>query len=154
MVDSSTAAPAPRWLPAVTLALSLLGLGISVYLTVEHYSGNHSLACPNTGTVNCLKVTTGPYSSIVGLPVAVYGLAFFVAMLAFMSPPLWRSPVMLVHRLRLVAVTAGMAMVLWLVYVELFKADAICLWCTGVHAITFLLFGLVLLFGLRPVAAE
>lgn len=34
---------------------------------------------------------------------------------------------------------AGMVMVLWLVYVEIFKVDAICLWCTGVHVVTLLL---------------
>lgn len=32
-----------------------------------------------------------------------------------------------------------MVMVLWLVYVEIFKVDAICLWCTGVHVVTLLL---------------
>jgi uncharacterized membrane protein len=32
----------------------------------------------------------------------------------------------------------------WLVYAELFKIDAICLWCTVVHAITVVLFGVVL----------
>ncbi len=32
-----------------------------------------------------------------------------------------------------------MVMVLWLVYVEIFKVDAICLRCTGVHDVTLLL---------------
>ena len=32
---------------------------------------------------------------------------------------------------------------LYLVYTELFTLDAICLWCTGVHVITFLLFALI-----------
>jgi uncharacterized membrane protein len=31
----------------------------------------------------------------------------------------------------------------YLVYTELFTLDAICLWCTSVHVITFLLFALV-----------
>ncbi len=35
-------------------------------------------------------------------------------------------------------------MVLWLVYVELFLVDAICVWCTSVHAITVLLLSAVL----------
>jgi uncharacterized membrane protein len=34
----------------------------------------------------------------------------------------------------------GVGMILWLLYVELFKLDAICLYCTGVHVLTLLLF--------------
>jgi len=32
----------------------------------------------------------------------------------------------------------------YLVYIELFRVDAICLWCTGVHVCTVLMFGAVL----------
>jgi uncharacterized membrane protein len=44
-------------------------------------------------------------------------------------------------------------MVLYLVYTELFTLDALCLWCTAVHAITFLLF-VVTLVGTMQAAAE
>jgi uncharacterized membrane protein len=36
----------------------------------------------------------------------------------------------------------GIGFVLYLVYAELFIIGAICLYCTSVHTITFLLFGL------------
>ena len=42
------------------------------------------------------------------------------------------------------AAVAGILMVLYLVYTELFTLDAICLWCTAVHVITFLLFAVTL----------
>src|SRR5580700_568709 len=64
-----TAAPArdrtattPLWLQLSTLALSLCGLGVSVYLTVAHYTAPAVLACPDTGVINCEKVTTSPES--------------------------------------------------------------------------------------------
>ncbi len=38
-------------------------------------------------------------------------------------------------------------MALYLLWAELFQIHAICLWCTGVHILTFLLF-VTLLFGL------
>ena len=38
-------------------------------------------------------------------------------------------------------------MVLYLVYVELFRVGAICLWCTGVHVTALALFGVVLAAG-------
>jgi uncharacterized membrane protein len=37
----------------------------------------------------------------------------------------------------------GMGMVFYLLYAELFSIKAICLWCTAVHVVTFLLFVLV-----------
>ena len=41
----------------------------------------------------------------------------------------------------------GAATVLYLVYVELFRIGAICLWCTAVHVIAVCLFGVVLAAG-------
>jgi uncharacterized membrane protein len=35
-------------------------------------------------------------------------------------------------------------MVLYLVWIELFRVGAICLWCTAVHAFTIVLFAVVL----------
>ena len=37
-----------------------------------------------------------------------------------------------------------MVFVLWLVYAELIRIHSICLYCTAVHVLTFLLFALVL----------
>jgi uncharacterized membrane protein len=40
-------------------------------------------------------------------------------------------------------VVIGILFVLYLVYTELFTIGAICLWCTSVHVITFILFALI-----------
>jgi uncharacterized membrane protein len=40
-------------------------------------------------------------------------------------------------------VIVGILFVLYLVWAELFRINAICLYCTGVHVITFILFGLI-----------
>ncbi len=129
----------------ITLLLSLIGLGVSIYLTIEHYNGNSGLACPESSTVNCAKVTTSPESVIAGIPVAVLGLPFFVAMVAANLPQSWRLDVPWLRLARVVATCVGMVFVLYLVYVELFKVSAICLWCTSVHIITFLLLVTILL---------
>jgi uncharacterized membrane protein len=136
---------APRWAAPITLVLSLLGLGVSIYLTIEHYTGNTGLACPESSTVNCAKVTTSPESIVAGIPVAVLGLPFFVAMIAASLPPAWRLDAAWLRLARVVAVGVGMVFVLYLVYVELFRVSAICLWCTSVHLITFLLLVTILL---------
>ena len=46
--------------------------------------------------------------------------------------------------LRTLGGAVGVATALYLVYVELFEVDAICLWCTAVHVVTLVLFGLLL----------
>jgi len=133
------------WIPWTTLLLSIAGLAVSTYLTYEHFTAGSTLACPNTGVVNCVKVTSSEYSRILGIPVALLGLGFFAAMTVLSLPPLWRTPSPWPGRLRLAAVVVGVAFVCYLIWAELFRIDAICLWCTVVHTLTLLLFALVVI---------
>jgi uncharacterized membrane protein len=129
-----------RWVRVAAPLLCLAGLGVSLYLTIAHYNAKVVLACPATGIVNCAKVTESPQSAILGVPVALLGLLYFVAIGPLHLPAAWRSASGLVRRARVGAAVAGILMVLYLIYTELFTLDALCLWCTAVHAITFLLF--------------
>jgi uncharacterized membrane protein len=145
---------APPWVRWSTLALSLAGLGVSLYLTIAHYTTPATLACPETGIVNCAKVTTSPQSILFGvIPLAVLGLGFFLFLTAVNSPWAWRSGWPAVRWARLGALIAGVAFVLYLIYTELFTLDAICLWCTSIHVITILLFALVVPTATAPARA-
>jgi uncharacterized membrane protein len=135
-------APA-AWRPVAAILLSLAGLGVSTYLTVAHF-GHFPLVCSDTGLVNCERVTTSPQSYFLGIPVAFLGLLFFVGMTAVNLPVLWRATDRRIHVLRLAMAVVGMCFVLYLVATELLVIKNICLWCTSVHAITFLLFVLTL----------
>jgi uncharacterized membrane protein len=145
-------APDPRWVRVTSLTLCLLGLLISAYLTIEHYSASRTLACPESATINCVKVTTSSYSRFLGAPVALLGLAYYVAMTGLCSPPAWATRIRIVRVARLVGAVAGVVAVIYLIWAELFRLDAICLWCTAVHAITLALFAaLALATALGPV---
>jgi len=85
-------------------------------------------------------VTTSPQSEIFGIPVAMLGLAFFVPMLLLCLPAAWRSTDRRIHLARLVWSVVGLGTIVYLIVTELFVIKAICLWCSGVHLITFLLF--------------
>lgn len=135
-----TPADQPRWPSAVGLVLTVAGIGVAAYLTYAHFTGASALVCPDTGLINCAKVTTSSYSDIVGLPVAVLGLGFFAAMFPLQLPWAWRSRSAFLRMGRMGATVVGVGLVVWLIYVELFRLDAICLYCTAVHAITVLLF--------------
>jgi uncharacterized membrane protein len=134
----------PLWFQATTWVLALGGLGVSVYLTVAHFTSPRILVCAEKGFVNCAAVTTSPESMVFGIfPVAVLGLAFYVFMTAVTSPWAWRATWPAIRWARFASVIVGMVFVLYLIYTELFTLNAICLFCTIVHVITFLLFGLI-----------
>lgn len=131
-----------RWQPLTSLILSILGLGVATYLTITHFD-KHALACVTNSTFNCEEVTTSPQSEILGIPVAMLGLAFFVPMIALCLPVAWRTATRWVHLARLVLSLTGVGMIIYLISAELFVIKAICLWCSGVHIITFALFVVV-----------
>jgi uncharacterized membrane protein len=140
---SRSVAPVARWAQGATWLLSLVGLGVSGYLTFTHFAGVQYLACSSTGVVNCGVVTTSAQSYFLGMPVAVLGLAHYLVMSVLTSPWAWRARAYWVHVVRFVLVIVSMAFVLWLVAAELLIIDHICLWCTGVHVATFALFGVM-----------
>jgi uncharacterized membrane protein len=147
---AAEAAPAkvgpPLWLQLSSLALAIAGLGVSIYLTIEHFTGNRTLACSINSVVNCEAVTRSPESMVFGVfPVAVLGLAFYMFMVPATTPWAWRSNRRELALARLASMVVGVGFIIYLIYVELFQVGFICLWCTSVHAITFLLFCLIAL---------
>jgi uncharacterized membrane protein len=145
----------PAWMRWATFALAILGLGVSVYLTYAHYTESVLAGCSESaGLVNCGKVTTSPQSVVFGIPVAVLGLAFYLFAVAIMSPYAWRSGRREIALARVLSLVVGIGFVLYLVYAELFQIGSICLYCTSVHVITFILFVLTMLsaavWGLKP----
>jgi uncharacterized membrane protein len=58
-------------------------------------------------------------------------------------PPIYRRSERGIAFLRLGSSIVGIGFVLYLVYAELFLIHAICLWCSSVHILTFIIFCLV-----------
>ncbi len=140
--DAAQVVEPARWRSTAALVLSVVGLGVATYLTVAHYAGV-ALACSDNGIINCERVTSSAQSIFLGVPVALWGLLFFAAMVAVDLPVAWRSTDRRVHALRLAMTAVGIVFVLYLVSAELLVIKHICLWCTSVHVITFLLFVLM-----------
>ncbi len=112
------------------LAISIIGLLIAAYLTAYHYAGA-TLYCPNSGSIDCQLVLNSSYSALLGVPMAVYGLAFFAIEIAVVLH-FDREQMLLWN-------TVGLAFVLYLSYAE-YILGSICLYCTSIHAIVVLLF--------------
>lgn len=124
---------------AVEIALVLVGLGVSAYLTAVHYAqGAVPLACPQGSLVSCEAVTTSAASMIGPLPVALLGLLWFVAALGLALTAAEAAPWVVGAKLGWTLL--GLLFVFYLVYAELFLIGAICLWCTVVHVVVIVLF--------------
>ena len=131
------------WRIYASIVVCILGLADATYLTLTHYTNVVPFVCPDTGIVNCAQVTSSPQSYVFGIPVAVLGLVYFVPMLVLSLPFAWKSKNHVFAWLRLVGVVTGIGFVAYLVYSELFVIKKICLYCTGVHILTFILFVIV-----------
>jgi len=130
------------WLRFTVWMLSIIGLADASYQVYTHFSGSGLLGC-SASTDSCVLVQNSSYAWIFGIPVAVYGAAFFVFMVVICSPWGWRLQQPLVRYARLAAVVIGMIFVLYLIYREVITLGQICEYCTSVHIITFLIFGLI-----------
>jgi uncharacterized membrane protein len=126
------------------LGLSVAGVAVSGYLVSVHYE-RVPLTCSTTGVVDCRAVLHSRYASVAGVPVALLGVIWFaVAGAAALRP---------VSRLTLAWAALGVLAVLWLLVVELFLVDRICLWCTAAHVLALATSGLFLLQATRPARA-
>ncbi|MDE1823200.1 MAG: Vitamin K epoxide reductase [Candidatus Micrarchaeota archaeon] len=113
------------------IAISLLGLAVTAYLILYHYSAVQ-LVCPNGGgAINCEKILNSSYSVVHGVPLPVIGFAFFIIELLFLRIKA-KEPIVFLNAL-------AVAVVVFLIYIE-YTLGSICLWCTTVHILVIALF--------------
>jgi uncharacterized membrane protein len=131
-----------RW-QLLALAAGLAGLGLSIYLTVVHYS-TLPLVCPANAVINCEQVLSSPYGVIGGtaFPTSAAGIVWFaVSALLAAGRLAGRAQLALVQ---LAWSAVGLVTVLFLVYVEIVQLGAICIWCSAAHVLVVLTFLIVL----------
>lgn len=130
-----------RILLAAAAVAGVAGLVISAYLTIVHYSAL-PLVCTTTGVISCERVLSSPYSVIVGsgLPTSAAGIVWFSvsAGLAAVQVTGRRSPA--IARWHLLWSAVGLATVIYLVFVEIVRLGAICLWCSSAQALVVVTF--------------
>lgn len=142
---SAAVAGLPRWAVPASFGLALAGLGVSLYLTVEHYTAPGTAVCLVGDANACAAVTTSDQSRFLGIPVALLGLLYFVGMVVLCLPRVWALRDPRVWQARIAAAGLGVAFVLWLIFAEIFLIESICTWCTVVHLVTFGLYCVILM---------
>lgn len=117
----------PLWLILGLLLVSLLGFIDAGYLTVKHLN-NEVPTC--SIDVGCEEVATSKYSEIGGFPLAglgvLYYLFIFVSALVYFD-----TESQLVKKWLPYITILGFLVSLYLVYLQLFVIEAICLYCMG-----------------------
>jgi uncharacterized membrane protein len=110
--------------------LALVGLLVATYLWLYKIGVLGELQC---GTGSCEYVQTSRYAELLGLPVAVYGVAGYATLLglglAGLQPGLASDR--RVSLLLAAFATVGFGFTLYLTAIELFVLHAICRWCVA-----------------------
>jgi uncharacterized membrane protein len=133
-----TTARAP-WTYIIAALLALVGLGDSIYLTVQHITGE-SLRC--TIISGCSEVLSSHYAQVGPVPLAAIGAAayFTVFSLATLAAFGYRLALPFLK----IVVALMFLTTLWLLYLQAFVIRHFCQYCLLSAAVTTVLAGLVL----------
>ena len=125
-------------------AVALAGLAIATYLLAMRIAGEAPVCGPVRG---CDTVAASAYATVLGLPVALFGVVWSLAVVA--TTAIWwlrasRSALYAAYGLGLV----GVAAVAYLTYLEIAVIEAICIWCVS-FAVTAVLGWILTIAALR-----
>lgn len=118
--------------------LALIGVLMSVYLTLHKYGFIGTLAC---GTGSCDTVQTSPWAVLMGVPVPLMGvfgyLVLMVIAIAGIQPQHANNKK--IGILLFVLAEIALVFTIYLTYLEAFVIHAWCRWCLGSAALVLLI---------------
>ncbi|MFI5232231.1 MAG: vitamin K epoxide reductase family protein [Gemmatimonadales bacterium] len=119
--------------------LSLAGIFLATYLTLYKLGYLESLAC---GTGSCEVVQASRWSKLLGQPVALWGVGFYLAMFAIALAGSFGRLADSRGVGRALAALSGCGVLFsgWLTYVEIWRLHAICRYCVTSAVIVFVMF--------------
>ncbi|GAC1411205.1 MAG: hypothetical protein NVSMB53_06520 [Gemmatimonadaceae bacterium] len=112
----------------IVAALALAGIFISLYLTLYKLGVIGELSC----TIgSCETVNSSKWSRFLGLPVAAWGLLFYldVFLLSVLGTLRRFEDLAVISRVLVAQAAIGVLFSAWLTYLELGVIHAICIWC-------------------------
>jgi len=120
------AAHGKRILFVAVAVLSLAGIVDSAIALQRHYAKSNTAYCDFSPKFSCDIVNRSEYSTLLGIPVAGIGVAGYGVL--FMLSTFWRSRPETPNRL-LGAAIIGLALALYLTYIEAYALAAWCILC-------------------------
>ena len=126
-----------------TIVLAILGTADAVYLFIYKLTGNNHMCLGNGG---CHDVNFSPYSSIYGIPVAVFGILAYLLILGIL---VLEARVKIAKENGPLAIfgvsLGGVAFTVYLTYLEIYVIHAICPFCVASAIVIALIFILAIL---------
>lgn len=117
------------WLYTLSIVLVLSGIFFSGYLSYVKIA-NVQTVCVQGSAFNCEVVTNSVYSRLFNIPIAYLGLAtnFVILALLFLQK---RIAVLREYGILLQfgVILFAFLFSVWLVYVQFFRLEALCIWC-------------------------
>ncbi len=125
-------------LTQVTIALTIIGLLVSIYMTIYKLTDNDSMCIGNSG---CSAVNSSKYSEVNGIPVAGIGVIGYATILGILwlerKPGFFKSNgTMMLFGITLI----GFLFTVWLIYVEIALIKALCPFCLTSQIVMTLIF--------------
>ena len=150
---SSSQPAASNWPRTIILVFIAIGIGITSYLTYVKITAVPTV-CVEGGAFNCDVVQNSSYAKLMGIPVAYLGLATYLT-LAILVTLENRVGILREYGAMLTFGVALFAFLfsVWLVYVQVFRLEALCIWCLG-HEISITIIFLMSLIRLRRALSE
>ena len=112
----------------IVAALALAGIFVALYLTLYKIGVIGELSC---SIGSCETVNTSKWSRFLGLPVAAWGLLFYLDVFAIAligTFPRFEDE-RLISILLVAEALVGVLFSAWLTYLELGVIHAVCIWC-------------------------
>jgi uncharacterized membrane protein len=118
------------------LIVALLGFIDAGYLTVKHFQG---VIPPCSVTSGCEEVLTSAYSVILGIPVSLTGMIFYLLVLVGVFG-YWESKNHNMLKWSLLLTIPAFIASLWFVYIQVFSIGSYCIYCLGSFLTSTILF--------------
>jgi uncharacterized membrane protein len=120
------------------IGLAIIGLLVSIYMTIYKLTNNDAMCIGNGG---CSVVNASRYSEVNGIPVAMIGVGGYAAILALLFLELLPGFFQENGTLMLFGVTlVGFLFTLYLIYVEVRLIHALCPFCLTSQIVMTLIF--------------
>ncbi|AFY48336.1 putative membrane protein [Nostoc sp. PCC 7524] len=129
-----------KWSRLIIAAIAGLGALTTGYLTIEKLTGGSAACVAEAGTKGCNDVLSSPWATVLGQPLALFGLLAYTGMLVLaLAPVVWKAGENSNHKqlenltwwLLLVGAIAMSVFSGYLMYVLAVQIRSVCPYCIG-----------------------